>query len=104
MSLMPAEAEREAPAGNVSVALQLGDWIELMVDMRWLRAQLTWVSPHHTLFMFTSEGGRKHSMTARILQHLLKIELVKIVSQQGVLDGALDGVARTALLNSVQSP
>ena len=104
MSLMPAEAQSEAPAGDVSVALQLGDWIELIVDMRWLRAQLTWVSPHHTLFMFTSEGGRKHSMTARILQHLLKIQLVKIVSQQGVLDGALDGVARTALLNSVQSP
>ncbi|MGV8803422.1 MAG: DUF1631 family protein [Polaromonas sp.] len=110
-SLMQDEAEAEAevksqnqpPARDISPTLQLGDWVELMVDMRWLRAQLTWVSPHHTLFMFTSEGGRKHSMTARILQHLLKIELVKIISQQGVLDGALDGVARTALHNSVQS-
>ena len=99
--LLPFEGE--GPAPDVSVKLQLGDWIELMVDMRWRRAQLTWVSPHHTLFMFTSEGGRKHSMTARILRHLLKIELVKVVSQQGVLDGALDGVARTALQNSVQS-
>ena len=97
------QVEGEALLRNVSVALQLGDWIEMMVDMRWLRAQLTWVSPHHTLFMFTSEGGRKHSMTARILQHFLKIELVKVISQQGVLDGALDGVARTALRNSVQS-
>ena len=99
-ALSEPNAASEPPA---SFDLQLGDWIELMVDMRWLRAQMTWVSPHYTLFMFTSEGGRKHSMTARILKHLLKIEMVKIVSQQGVLDGALDGVARTALRNSVQS-
>lgn len=83
------------------VDLQLGDWVELLVDMQWLRAQLTWVSPHDTLFMFTSEGGRKHSMTVRVLNHLLKLELVKVVSQQGVLDGALDSVTRTAMRNSL---
>ena len=69
--------------------------------MQWLRAQLTWISPHDTLFLFTSEGGRKHSMTARVLQHLLQLNLVKVVSQQGVVDGALDSVARTALRNSL---
>jgi len=58
--------------------------------------------PHNTLYMFTSEGGRKHSMTIRVLRHLLGMDLVKVVSQQGVLDGALDGVARTAMQNSVQ--
>lgn len=82
-------------------ALQLGDWVELLVDLRWLRAQLTWISPHNTLFMFTSEGGRKHSMTARVLNHLQRSALVKVVSHQGVLDGALDGVARTAMRNSL---
>ena len=91
-----------APGSGQGSQLHLGDWIELLVDMQWLRAQLTWVSPHDTLFMFTSEGGRKHSMTARVLHHLLELDLVKVVSQQGVLDGALDGVARTAMRNSVQ--
>jgi len=83
------------------VNLRLGAWVELLVDLQWLRAQLTWVSPYDTLYMFTSEGGRKHSMTSRILQHMLALGLVKVVSQQGVLEGALDSVARAAMRNSV---
>ena len=91
----------EKQSASESAVLQLGDWVELLVDMHWLRAQLTWISPHNTLFMFTSEGGRKHSMTARVLKHLRHLELVKVVSQQGVVEGALDGVARTAMRNSL---
>jgi hypothetical protein len=100
--------DNASPAGTAqsglgeSIELNLGDWVDMLVDMQWLRAQLTWVSPHNTLFMFTSEGGRKHSMTSRVLRHLLELNLVKVVSQQGVLDGALDSVARTAMRNSVQ--
>ncbi len=94
-------AALEQQAVHEGVALQLGDWVELLVDLQWLRAQLTWISPHNTLFMFTSEGGRKHSMTARVLRHLLQLELVKVVSQQGVVEGALDGVAHTAMRNSL---
>ena len=97
-----APAGAALPGSSVGIELHLGDWVEVFVDLQWLRAQLTWVSPHNTLFMFTSEGGRKHSMTARVLQNLLKLKMVKVVSQQGVLDGALDSVARTALRNSVQ--
>ena len=40
-ALSEPSAASEPPA---SFDLQLGDWIELMVDMRWLRAQLIWVS------------------------------------------------------------
>lgn len=86
-----------------AVALDLGDWVDLMVDMQWLRAELTWVSPQGNLLMFTSQGGRKHSMTSRVLHQLLQLELVKVVSQQGVVEGALDSVARTAMQNSVQA-
>ncbi|MEC5213072.1 hypothetical protein RCH06_001617 [Polaromonas sp. CG_9.5] len=95
-------ASSAVPGSGASVRLHVGDWVELLVDMQWVRAQLTWVSPHDTLFMFDSEGGRKHSMTCRVLNHLLELELVKVVSQQGVLDGALDSVARTAMRNSVE--
>ena len=84
------------------IELELGNWVDLLVEMQWLRAELTWVSPQGTLFMFTSQGGRKHSMTSRVMRHLLRLNLIKVVSQQGVLEGALDSVARTALQNSVQ--
>ena len=94
---LPAKAEL-----NGKIELGLGDWVDLLVDMQWLRAELTWVSPHGTLFMFTSQGGRKHSMTSRVLRNLRTLDLVKVVSQQGVVEGALDSVARTAMQNSVQ--
>jgi hypothetical protein len=94
-------AEPTQPVIHENAALHLGDWVELLVDMQWLRAQLTWISPHNTLFMFTSEGGRKHSVTSRVLQHLLQLEFVKVVSQKGVVDGALDGVAQAAMRNSL---
>lgn len=91
------------PEPGHKIELNLGDWVDLLVDMQWLRAELTWVSPQGTLFMFTSQGGRKHSMTSRVLHHLFTLELVKVVSQQGVVEGALDNVARTAMHNSVQA-
>jgi len=96
-SAHPAMAELDG-----KLELGLGDWVDLLVDMQWLRAELTWVSPQSTLFMFTSQGGRKHSMTSRVLRHLLTLNLVKVVSQQGVVEGALDSVARKAMQNSVQ--
>ena len=83
------------------VDLKLGAWVELLAGSKWLRAQLTWISPHNTLFMFSSDGGRSHSMTAQIFQQLVVQQRIKFISQQGVLDGALDGVARTAMRNSV---
>lgn len=99
---LPRRKGSAVPGAGDSVRLHVGDWVELLVDMQWVRAQLTWASANDTLFMFDSEGGRKHSMTHRVLNHLLELELVKVVSQQGVLDGALDSVARTAMRNSVE--
>lgn len=101
---MPFEPERgsdPAQAGE-HADLRLGDWVELQWDQQWLRAQLTWLSPHATLFMFTSQGGRQHSMTLRVLQHLLQAGLVRVVSQRGLVNGALDTVARAAMQNSVR--
>lgn len=101
---------RDAEAGSASlstdvdgISLDLGAWVELFSEDRWLRAQLTWISPYNTLYMFTSAGGRTHSMTGPLLQYLLLQQLVRVVSLQGVLDGALDTVARTAMRNSMGS-
>ena len=84
-----------------SVELLLGAWVELLSKGHWLRAQLTWISPHNTLFMFTSGGRRSHSMTSRMLQQLLAADRLRIISDQGLLQGALDSVARMAMRNSV---
>ena len=95
--------QSELPASVQSAELHLGAWIELLVDTQWLRAQLTWVSPRNTLFMFTSNSGRKHSMTVRILHHLIEKNFVKVISRQGVVDSALDNITQTAMRNSVAS-
>ena len=97
---VPAETSAE-PASADTAELLLGAWVELLSDSRWLRAQLTWISPHNTLFMFTSDGGRSHSMTSRMLQQLLGAGRVRVISDQGLLEGALDSVARAAVRNSV---
>ncbi|MCJ0762336.1 DUF1631 family protein [Variovorax terrae] len=92
--LQPAPASRAA-------GIPLGAWVELLVQDRWVRTQLTWASPHGTLFMFTSVDGGTHSMTRRSLDTLLAEGRLQVVSGQAVVDGALDAVAQTAMRNSL---
>ena len=40
-------------------------------------------------------------MTPRMLQQLLAADRLRIISDQGLLEGALDSVARMAMRNSV---
>lgn len=89
----------EAAAGEADLVSQLtlGTWVELARDGTVLRAQLTWASPHHTLFMFTSAGGRTHSMTRRALLRLQQLGALKGVGNAGVADHAFDKAARTAM-------
>ncbi len=77
--------------------LKPGVWVELVVDGAWLRAQLTWASPHRTLFMFVSCGGLAHSMSRRTMERLRKQGVIRVVSDGLLVDEALDGVARTVL-------
>ena len=90
----PAEPAR---AGD----MKTGTWIELMVKDQWIRAQLTWASPHSTLFMFTSLTGTAHSMSRRTLDRLRAKGSIKIVADRNVVDEALDEVAKAALKNSL---
>ena len=75
-------------------------WIE-MFDGSWSRWQLTWASPHSTLYMFTHGSGKTQSMTRRLLHKMLAAGTVRTVAQQTVVDGALDAVAQAALRNSI---
>ncbi len=83
--------------------LRMGSWIELHTDGAWVRAQLTWASPHGTLFMFTSAAGAAHSMSKRIMERLLAEGAMRIVSEGQLVDQALDQVAHAALRNSLKA-
>ncbi|MDB5881219.1 MAG: hypothetical protein JWP43_1097 [Ramlibacter sp.] len=94
---MQEEPSAPARAGD----MKTGSWVELMVKDEWIRAQLTWASPHATLFMFTSLGGSAHSMSRRTLDRLRAQGLIKVVAERNVVDEALDQVAQAALRNSL---
>lgn len=81
--------------------LDTGVWVELMIENVWLRAQLTWVSPQRTLFMFVSNGGLAHSMSRRSLERLRMQGRIRVVSDGQLIENALDGVAQTALQNDL---
>jgi len=98
------EAVLEEPDGPARAGdMKTGTWVELMVKNEWVRAQLTWASPHATLFMFTSLAGSAHSMSRRTLDRLRAQGLIKVVAERNVVDEALDQVAQAALKNSLDS-
>jgi hypothetical protein len=106
-----AQALEHEAAGEADVAgetapvrvedLRVGTWVELLVHNEWVRAQLTWCSPHATLFMFTSVGGTAHSMSRRTLDKLRSSDHLRVVADRPVVDEALDQVAQAALKNSL---
>jgi Protein of unknown function (DUF1631) len=80
-------------------SLNTGAWVDLALGGLWVRAQLTWASPHRTLFMFISGGGMAHSMSRRTMDRLKGLNLLRLVSDGRIMDNALDAVAQTALRN-----
>lgn len=81
--------------------LPLGSWVELLVDSNWVRTQLTWASPHGTLYLFTSAIGTSQSMTRRSRDRLVAAGSLRVISGAPVVDGALNAVAQIALRNSM---
>jgi hypothetical protein len=80
--------------------LQPGAWVEMQIGGQWSRLQLTWASPHGTLFMFSDAAGKSHSMTRRLLDQLVAAQGLHLISDQAVVAGALDAVAQAAVSNS----
>ena len=105
-ALIPGIEEDETPdpaAQQAWSALNLitGSWVDLALGGVWVRAQLTWASPHKTLFMFISSGGMAHSMSRRTMDRLRGLGLIRLVSDGRVIDHALDAVAQAALRNDL---
>ncbi|MBK0394039.1 DUF1631 family protein [Ramlibacter algicola] len=95
------EAAPASPEPHPAGELRTGTWAELMVEGQWTRVQLTWASPHGTLFMFTALAGTAHSMSRRTLDRLRSQGLLRVVAERNVVDDALDQVAKAALKNSL---
>jgi hypothetical protein len=85
-------------------SLLTGSWVDLALGGVWVRAQLTWASPHKTLFMFISSGGMAHSMSRRTMDRLRGLSLIRLISDGRVVDHALDAVAQAALRNDLAKP
>jgi hypothetical protein len=80
----------------------LGSWVEFSSEDKWVRAQLTWASPHGTLFMFTGAAGRPYSMTRRALDKMQANQSMRLIAGDGVVGNALDALAQTALRNTLR--
>jgi hypothetical protein len=97
----PIDGVQDVPLLN-EATLHVGSWVELQVNDHWVRTQLSWASPHGTLFLFTSAFGTTQSMTRRSRDKLLATGAMRLLSGRPMVDGALDAVAQTALLNSLE--
>ena len=101
-SFAPADAQATGEARSADLqGMTIGTWVDLLVSGKWERTQLSWIGPHGTLFLFTSAYGRTQSMTKRLLDKLVAQGSMRVISQQTVVEGALDAVAEAALRNSV---
>jgi hypothetical protein len=83
------------------LVLSVGTWVELQAKDVWIRTQLSWVSPQRTMYLFTSVQGKTQSMTQLMLERLHGSGLLRVLSDQSIVDGALDAVVHTAMLNSL---
>lgn len=90
-------------AGQHAANLPVGTWVDISQDGQAVRWQITWASPHGTLFLFTGANGRSLSMTKRGLERLQEQNRLRVVAENGVVDEALDEVARQAWLNSAKA-
>ena len=99
----PPPTAAPLPPTATAQELRTGTWCELHVNHQWTRVQLTWASPHATLFMFTSQAGTAHSMSRRTLDRLRAQGLLRVVADRPVIDEALDQVAQAALKNSLDA-
>jgi hypothetical protein len=112
-SALAQPVEAQDAGGTVSAAepgpevlistLPLGSWVELLSTGQWTRIQLTWASPHGTLFLFTNAAGATQSMTRRSCDKLVAAGNLRVVSGLPVVDGALNAVAQMALRNSIDT-
>ena len=87
----PPEASAAAPQDSAQTPLDtpdpyadfvIGAWVELVTNGRVVRTQLTWASPHGTLFLFTAPDASTQSMTRRMRDKLAAEGSLRVVPAQ----------------------
>ncbi len=78
-----------------------GAWVEIAIKGVWQRSQLTWISPQRTMYLFTGAHGQTQSMTRSSVEHLMANNALRLVAEHSMVDGELDEVVHTAMLNSL---
>ena len=87
----PSEASPSAPQDSAQAPLEapdpyadfvIGAWVELVTNGRVVRTQLTWASPHGTLFLFTAPDASTQSMTRRMRDKLAAEGSLRVVPAQ----------------------
>jgi hypothetical protein len=99
---MASQAAQAVPALTLET-LTVGAWVEIAIKGVWQRSQLSWISPQRTMYLFTGAQGQTQSMTRPSLENLIAINALRLVSDHSMVDGALDEVVHTAMLNSLDS-
>ena len=103
----PPERPAELPAAAVAAVigqLRLGKRVDLYSKGAWIRAELVWASSRATLFMFTSHGGRVHSMTLRSCEKLVRNRWLRPVATRAVVEVALKAVAEAQVPDPASNP
>ena len=89
----PTSELDDAPVAALIGQLRAGVRVDLFSKGEWIRAELAWASKRSTLFMFTSHGGRVHSMTRRSCEKLVRKRWLRLVAARAVMEMALKAVA-----------
>lgn len=97
------EDETAAAPGGLGNALTAGAWVEVQAEGRWLRWRCEGASDDGAGYRFTDANGGEAVLTAAQLGRLRAQGQLRVVAQQGMVDGALDAVAEIALRNSASN-
>lgn len=91
--LEPTDTPAPAPAAHApeSDGFTMGAWVELTTSGKRMRTQLTWCSPHNTLFLFTAPDGSTQSMTRRMRDKLVAGGALRVLDAQPATERALRG-------------
>ena len=88
------ESVQDRAVEQFFVRLRVGNRVDMYSAGHWLRAELVWASARGTLFMFTSPGGRAHSMTKRSCEKLIRSKGLRLAETRLVVEAAMAQVAQ----------
>jgi len=93
--LPPVSELDDASVEAVLAGLKPNTWVDLQSQGEWLRAQLVWSNAEATLFMFSSAGGRTHSMSRRSCIKLIRARRLSPVAAAPDVQLAMGAIVGT---------